>query len=117
MFSHKLSNVSLLLLLVGFRLTYCFRFHFRPRCSKLPSVFERALIQYRVSQVNCAIFLQNAEDIKESASMLIQDNLKNQQQIHTRRQQEKEQVEERLKQKLREKNHQHQLRRENVDRS
>jgi len=49
--------------------------------------------------------------------MLIQDNLKNQQQIHTKRQQEKEQVEERLKQKLREKNHQHQLRRQNVDRS
>jgi len=60
------------------------------------------------ASVNCATLLQNAEDIEESAAMLIQDNLETQRQIHTRRRQEKKQVDERLKQKLREKSHQHQ---------
>jgi len=49
--------------------------------------------------------MQNAEDIQESATTLIQENWENQRQISTRRQQEKDQVEERLKQKLREKSH------------
>jgi len=40
--------------------------------------------------------------------MLMKDNEETQRLIHTRRQQEKELVEERLKQKLREKSHRHQ---------
>ena len=119
----SLRNFQTSLFCTAYRFSfYLLSFHFQLRpCGSCMAagqlLYGRWLPRVTYCGELCDI-LQNAEDIKESASMLIQDNLKNQQQIHTRRQQEKEQVEERLKQKLREKNHQHQLRRrQNVDRS
>jgi len=67
--------------------------------------------------VKCGTLLQNAEDIQESATTLLQENWENQRQINTRRQQEKEQVEERLKQKLREKSQQHRQQQQNVNKN
>jgi hypothetical protein len=71
---------------------------------------------HRRDAVHCVaiVLLQDSRVTRESASQLVQENLAKQKEIQARRQHEKQQLEAKLQQRLREKNQQQQFHRQQV---